>query len=79
MSSAVRKSVRDIFDEILKRTSNLKRVLNMSEEGASQRVFPPRAPKNNEAFGIRLDKGETVKGKPGHVRLKLQANRDAKN
>ena len=51
----------------------------MSEEGAGQRVFPPQTKKNDEAFGLRLDKGEPVQGKPGHVRLKLQANREAKN
>ena len=51
----------------------------MSEEGAGQRVFPPQTNKNDEAFGLRLDKGEPVQGKPGHVRLKLQANREAKN
>ncbi|GAB7356584.1 hypothetical protein MBLNU459_g7315t3 [Dothideomycetes sp. NU459] len=79
MSSAVKKAVREIFDEISKRKSNMKRVLNMSESGAGQRVFPPRTAKNDEDFGLRFDKGEPVRDKPGFIRLNLQANSNAKN
>ncbi|KAF2172795.1 hypothetical protein M409DRAFT_16756 [Zasmidium cellare ATCC 36951] len=79
MSSTVKKAVREIFEEITKTKSNLKRVLHMSESGAGQRVFPPKTAKNDEKFGLRLDKGEPVKGKPGVIRLNLQANSNAKN
>ncbi|KJX97385.1 hypothetical protein TI39_contig499g00002 [Zymoseptoria brevis] len=79
MSSTLKKAVEEIFEEILKTKSNLKRVLNMSESGAGQRVFPPRTSKNDEKFGLRLDKGEPVQGKPGFIRLNLQANSNAKN
>ncbi|SMQ56368.1 unnamed protein product [Zymoseptoria tritici ST99CH_1A5] len=79
MSSTLKKAVKEIFEEISKTKSNLKRVLNMSESGAGQRVFPPRTSKNDEKFGLRLDKGEPVQGKPGFIRLNLQANSNAKN
>lgn len=77
MSNSVKKAVKGLFKEIGRTQSNLKRVLNMSEGGAGQRVFPPKTKKNDGNFCVRLDKGEAVKGKPGFIRLKLQANSNA--
>lgn len=79
MSSTVKNAVKEIFAEITKTKSNLKRMLNMSESGAGRRVFLPKTARNDEKFGLRLDKGEPVQGKPGFIRMNLQANSNAKN
>lgn len=57
--------------------SAMKRILNPSTEGAGSRVFPPQNAPVDKKIGVRLDKGETVQGKPGVLRLKLQANKGA--
>ncbi|KAM5468643.1 hypothetical protein MferCBS49748_003401 [Microsporum ferrugineum] len=56
-----------------------KRILNPSKEGAGTRVFPPANASNDKKIGVRLDKGEMVQGKPGFLRLKLQANKGAED
>lgn len=77
MVRAVKEAVRRLFTDIAQSQSAMRRVLNPAVEGAGSRVYPARNNKNDEKYGIRIDKGEAVHGKPNVVRLKLQLNSNA--
>jgi len=79
MASSVKKAIRSLFEDAAKSNSAMKRLLNPTVEGAGTRVFPARTPKNDQRYGIRIDKGESVKGKTDSVRLKLQINSNAES
>lgn len=79
MANALKEAVRELFLSIRSSKSAAKRVLNPISDGAGTRLYPPKTKRNDEKFGIRIDKGELVHDKPGHVRLKLQINSDAKD
>ena len=59
--------------------SAAKRVLNPNSDRAGTRLYFPKTKRNDEKFGIRIDKGELVHDEPGYVRRKLQINSDAKD
>ena len=79
MSNAVRKAIRTLFKDASKSKSAMKRLLNPAEEGAGSRVYPARTAKNDQHYGIRIDKGEPVAGKANTIRLKLQINSNAES
>jgi len=52
----------------------MNRILKPNAEGAGTRIYPARTARNDEKFGIRIDKGEAVNGEPNIRRIKLQIN-----
>ncbi|KAL8990507.1 MAG: hypothetical protein Q9177_000858 [Variospora cf. flavescens] len=79
MANAIKAAVKELFADISKSQSGLKRVLNPGVDGAGSRIFPSKTAKNDSKYGIRIDKGEPVDGKPNVIRLKLQLNSNATN
>jgi len=79
MASVARKAIQTLFDDAAKNKSAMKRLLNPTMEDAGSRVFPARTAKHDQRYGIRIDKGEPVKGKPDTIRLHLQINSNAKS
>lgn len=79
MANAIKRALDVMFNDIAKSKNALKRILNPSLEGAGSRIYPPKGPRKDEKYGIRIDKGEPVHGQPNVLRLKLQANSNAEN
>ncbi|KGO76260.1 hypothetical protein PITC_036860 [Penicillium italicum] len=77
MATAIKKALRSLFDDAARTKSAMSRLLNPSAEGPGGRVYPARSQKNDQLYGIRIDRGELVRGKPGFLRLKLQINSNA--
>ncbi|KAM5465530.1 hypothetical protein MauCBS54593_006305 [Microsporum audouinii] len=79
MVNAVKRALESMFNDVLKSKNGLKRILNPSAAGPGSRLYPPKDPKKEEKYGIRIDKGELVNGQNNILRLKLQANSNAAN
>ena len=79
MANTLRKAIQTLFKDVAKSESTMKRLLNPTMEGAGSRVFPARTAKNDQHYGIRIDKGEPVKDKPNTIRLHLQINSNAES
>ncbi|KAB8356535.1 hypothetical protein FH972_024118 [Carpinus fangiana] len=77
MARAVKDAIRAMFLDISNSKSSIKKVLNPAMEGAGWRVFPARTQRNDEKYGLRIDKGEPVAGKADTVSVKLQINSNA--
>lgn len=77
MANAVKAAIKQLFEDISQSQSALKRLLNPAVDGAGSRVYPSKTAKNDSKYGIRIDKGEPVQGKPNVIRLKLQLNSNA--
>lgn len=75
--NAVKGALKNLFADISKTPSAVKRVLNPTLDGFGSRVYPSRTEKNDSKHGIRIDKGEAIQGKPNFVRLNLQLNSNA--
>jgi len=79
MANAVKAALAELFADVLKTKSDLHRLLKPSPNGAGSRIFPAKTTKNDGRYGVRVDKGEPVKGKQNTIRLKLQINSNATN
>ena len=79
MASSVKKALKSLFDDAARSKSAMARLLNPTQEGAGGRVYPARNAKNDQRYGIRIDKGEPVHDKPNTIRLKLQINSNAES
>ncbi|KAL9101969.1 MAG: hypothetical protein Q9163_002827 [Psora crenata] len=79
MANAVKTALGELFTDVSKSKSGLQRLLKPSPDGAGSRVFPSMTAKNDGRYGVRIDKGEPVKGKDNIIRLKLQINSNASN
>ena len=79
MANAVKAALAELFADISQSKSGLQRLLKPSPDGAGSRVFPAKTPKNDGRYGVRVDKGEPVKGKQNTIRMKLQINSNATN
>lgn len=79
MSGAVKRAFDELIDKAKPRLSAIKRILNPSLDGAGQRIFPARNSKTDKQIGVRIDKGEPVRGQENVLRLKLQVNKDAED
>lgn len=77
MANAVKTALGELFADASKSKSALQRLLKPSPDGAGSRVFPSMTAKNDGRYGVRIDKGEPVKGKENTIRLKLQINSNA--
>ena len=79
MANAVKAALAELFADVSKSKSGLQRLLKPSPDGAGSRVVPAKTTKNDARYGIRVDKGEPVKGKQNTIRLELQINSNATN
>lgn len=79
MSSSLKRAVRELFVEAKKTTSALKKILNPPNDDSfsGNRIFPAKDNKKEEKFGIRIDRGQSVKGQPNLVTINLQVNSNA--
>jgi hypothetical protein len=74
MARSLKQAVLDLFKDAKKSKSAMRRILQPAAEGAGTGVHPPRTAKNDEKYGIRLDKGVAV---GNEVQLSLQINSNA--
>ncbi|KAL9619927.1 MAG: hypothetical protein Q9160_005484 [Pyrenula sp. 1 TL-2023] len=79
MSKALKQAAAEVFGAAAQRASSIKKILNppCDNSFAGSRVYPARDPQKDKKFGVRLDLGQPVQGKPGMVTLNLQVNADA--
>jgi hypothetical protein len=74
MARTLKQAIRDLFRDAKRSQAAMRRILQPAVDGAGTRVHPPQTSKNDQKYGIRLDKGVGV-GK--NVQLNLQINSNA--
>jgi hypothetical protein len=79
MATTIKRAIRSLFAEAKKSNSAMKRILNppQDESFAGSRIYPARDKKKDEDFGVRIDRGPSVKDKPNMVNINLQINSNA--
>ncbi|GIK00799.1 hypothetical protein Aspvir_004828 [Aspergillus viridinutans] len=79
MASTIKRALRSLFAEAKKSETAMKKILNPPQDDsfAGSRIYPARHKKKDEDFGIRIDRGPSVKDKPNMVNINLQINSNA--